>query len=115
MVASDGVDRPRPTTIVTEVASRDERVRLLRVPRGGKVAAQDRAVAATQAEIVAFSDANTLWSPDALRLLVRSFADPTVAYVCGSHCYEGGDGTNREGVYAGSREGCVRPNRNSDP
>ena len=40
-------------------------------------------MAATRAEIVAFSDANTLWSTDALRLLVRSFADPDVAYVCG--------------------------------
>jgi cellulose synthase/poly-beta-1,6-N-acetylglucosamine synthase-like glycosyltransferase len=99
MVASDQ-SADATDAIVKEVASRDERVRLLRVPRGGKVAAQDRAVAATRAEIVAFSDANTLWSPDALRLLVRSFADPAVAYVCGSHSYEGGDGTNREGVYA---------------
>ncbi len=85
---------------MSSAASRDERVRLLRVPRGGKVAAQDRAVAATTGEIVAFSDANTLWAPDALRLLVRSFADPEVAYVCGSHTYEGGEGTNREGLYA---------------
>ena len=99
VVASDA-SADTTDTIVTEVASRDERVRLLRVPRGGKVAAQDRAVARTRAEIVAFSDANTLWSSDALRLLVRSFADPNVGYVCGGHTYEGGDGTNREGVYA---------------
>ena len=93
--STDGTD-----TVVSTVASRDERVQLLRVPRGGKVAAQDQAVAATRSEIVAFSDANTLWAPDALRLLVRSFADPEVAYACGSHTYEGGAGTNREGVYA---------------
>jgi len=93
--STDGTD-----AVVTAAAAQDERVRLLRVPRGGKVAAQDRAVAATSAEVVAFSDANTLWCADALRLLVRSFADPDVAYVCGAHTYEGGDGTNREGVYA---------------
>ena len=93
--STDGTDE-----VVTAAAARDERVRLLRVPRGGKVAAQDLAVAATTAEVVAFSDANTLWSADALRMLVRSFADPDVAYVCGAHTYEGGDGTNREGVYA---------------
>ena len=104
------VDRRRPTRSSTAAAARDERVRLLRVPRGGKVAAQDRAVAATSAEIVAFSDANTLWSADALRLLVRSFADPDVAYVCGAHTYEGGDGTNREGVYA-RFEGWLRRGR----
>ena len=34
--------------------------------RGGKVAAQDRAVHNTAAEIVAFSDANCTWQPDAL-------------------------------------------------
>ena len=34
-------------------------------------------------EIVAFSDANATWAPDALRKLVRAFADPEVAYVCG--------------------------------
>ena len=45
-----------------------------RCPRGGKVAAQDRAVRETDGEIVAFSDANATWAPDALaqaRPLVR--------------------------------------------
>ena len=37
----------------------------------------------TDGEIVAFSDANATWAPDALRRLVRNFADPDVAYVCG--------------------------------
>ncbi len=50
-------------------------------------------------ELVAFSDANATWAPDALRLLVRSFADPEVAYVCGRLVLETADGSNREGVY----------------
>src|SRR3954463_14688133 len=54
--------------------------RVLRNPRGGKGAAQDAAVRATEAEVVAFSDANAVWAPDALRKLVRNFADPQVAY-----------------------------------
>ena len=37
--------------------------------------------------------------PDALRRLVRNFADGDVAYVCGGHFYEAADGTNREGTY----------------
>jgi cellulose synthase/poly-beta-1,6-N-acetylglucosamine synthase-like glycosyltransferase len=74
-------------------------VRLLVNPRGGKVAAQDRAVRESQAEIVAFSDANATWAPDALRALVRNFADPDVAYVCGQLVLEAADGSNREGVY----------------
>ena len=68
-------------------------------PRGGKVAAQDAAVRATEADIVAFSDANSTWAPDALRKLVRNFADPGVAYVCGRLKLETPDGSNKEGVY----------------
>ena len=68
-------------------------------PRGGKVAAQDRAVRQTDGEIVAFSDANCTWSPDALRKLVRAFADPEVAYVCGQLRILDAEGGNKEGVY----------------
>ena len=75
------------------------RVRLVVNERGGKVAAQDRAVRETQGEVVAFSDANATWAPDALRQLVRNFADPDVAYVCGQLVLEAADGSNREGAY----------------
>jgi cellulose synthase/poly-beta-1,6-N-acetylglucosamine synthase-like glycosyltransferase len=53
----------------------------------------------TNGEIIAFSDANCTWSPDALRKLVRGFADPQVAYVCGRLNIQGDDGRNKEGVY----------------
>ncbi|MHB8643729.1 MAG: glycosyltransferase family 2 protein [Gaiellaceae bacterium] len=74
-------------------------VRLIRCARGGKVAAQDRGVRETSGEIVAFSDANSMWEPKALRLLVRNLADPDVAYVCGKLVYEASEGSNREGLY----------------
>ena len=64
-----------------EIALEYPGVQVISNPRGGKVAAQDRAVRQTDGEIVAFSDANCTWSPDALRKLVRAFADPDVAYV----------------------------------
>lgn len=73
--------------------------RVITNPRGGKVAAQDRAVRETESEIVAFSDANATWAADALRLLVRPFADPEVAYVCGQLQLQAADGSNREGLY----------------
>jgi cellulose synthase/poly-beta-1,6-N-acetylglucosamine synthase-like glycosyltransferase len=76
-----------------------DRVRLIVNPRGGKVAAQNRAVREASGEIVAFSDANATWAPDALRELVANFADPDVAYVCGQLVLEAADGSNREGVY----------------
>src|ERR671923_1474881 len=94
VVASDA-----STDRTDELVERRPGVRLLRCPRGGKVAAQNRAVRETRGEILAFSDANAQWKPDALRKLVRNFADPDVAYVCGGHFYETADGTNREGTY----------------
>jgi cellulose synthase/poly-beta-1,6-N-acetylglucosamine synthase-like glycosyltransferase len=98
LVASDA-SGDRTDALVEAVAVREPRVRLLRCPREGKVAAQNRAVRETGGEILAFSDANARWQPDALRKLVRSYADPDVAYVCGSSVYERADGTNREGTY----------------
>jgi cellulose synthase/poly-beta-1,6-N-acetylglucosamine synthase-like glycosyltransferase len=74
-------------------------VRLIRAPRGGKVAAQNLAVRETDAEIVAFSDANATWAPDALRKLVRNFADPEVAYAFGRLSLRDSAGGNREGLY----------------
>jgi cellulose synthase/poly-beta-1,6-N-acetylglucosamine synthase-like glycosyltransferase len=82
-----------------EIARRFEGVRVIRNDRGGKVAAQDRAVRETHGEIVAFSDANATWAPDALRALVQPFADSDVAYVCGQLRLDTGDGANKEGVY----------------
>jgi cellulose synthase/poly-beta-1,6-N-acetylglucosamine synthase-like glycosyltransferase len=74
-------------------------VHVISNPRGGKVAAQDRAVRQTESEIVVFSDANCTWSPDSLRKLVRAFADPGVAYVCGQLQILDAAGGNQEGVY----------------
>jgi cellulose synthase/poly-beta-1,6-N-acetylglucosamine synthase-like glycosyltransferase len=105
----DALDYPRELleVVVASDASSDRTeelaarggARVIRNPRGGKVAAQNRAVRETTAEVVAFSDANCTWQPDALRKLVRNFADPDVAYVCGRLNIQASDGRNKEGVY----------------
>ena len=98
VVASDA-SSDRTNELVAQVSARDPRVRLLECPRGGKVAAQNRAVRETSGDVVAFSDANATWAPDALRRLVGALADPEVAYVCGQLRLEAADGSNREGAY----------------
>lgn len=98
VVASDG-STDRTDAIVEEIAAREPRVRLLRCPREGKVAAQHRSVRETASDVLAFTDANTEWRPDALRRLVRSLADPEVGYVCGQLRLESPDGANLEGLY----------------
>ncbi len=82
-----------------EIALQFPGVRVVTNPRGGKVAAQDRAVRQSDAEIVAFSDANATWAPDALARLVRVFADPHIAYVCGQLRILRPEGSNKEGLY----------------
>jgi len=72
---------------------------VLELPRGGKVRAQDAGVARARGELVAFSDANASWEPDALRALVAPFADERVGYVCGQVRFLDPDGTNQEGLY----------------
>ncbi len=98
VVASDA-STDRTNEVVEAFAGREPRVRLLECPRGGKVAAQDRAVRNTTGDVVAFSDANATWAPDALRRLVANLADPDVAYVCGRLRLEEAEGSNREGLY----------------
>jgi glycosyltransferase involved in cell wall biosynthesis len=76
---------------------------VLELPRGGKIAAQDAAVERARGEIVAFSDANALWEPGALRELVGVFEDPRVGYACGRVRFvqsaQGVQATNQEGLY----------------
>lgn len=72
---------------------------VLDLPRGGKIRAQDAAVERAGGEILAFSDANSLWAPDALRRLVAPFADPEVGYVCGRVTFTGDGAANPEGLY----------------
>jgi cellulose synthase/poly-beta-1,6-N-acetylglucosamine synthase-like glycosyltransferase len=86
------------TDLTEEIAERLG-AHVIRNARGGKVAAQDRAVRETESELIAFSDANATWAPDALRKLVRPFADSDVAYVCGQLRLQGANGSNKEGLY----------------
>jgi glycosyltransferase involved in cell wall biosynthesis len=76
---------------------------VLELPRGGKIRAQDAAVERANGELVAFSDANALWEPDAARVLAGAFADRRVGYACGQVRFvqsaAGPAATNQEGVY----------------
>ena len=72
---------------------------VLELPRSGKYQAQDAAAAAASGELLAFSDANSMWERDALRRLAAAFADPEVAYACGQVRFVNEAGTNQEGLY----------------
>src|SRR3989442_15244453 len=85
IVASD-CSTDRTDEIVRKYSSQG--VRLIRQrERLGKTAAQNTAVAEAQGEIILFSDATSLYQPDVVRVLMRSFADPTVGCVAGRLVY----------------------------
>jgi cellulose synthase/poly-beta-1,6-N-acetylglucosamine synthase-like glycosyltransferase len=105
-----GLDYPRERleVIVASDGSSDRTVELARaagadlvleLPRAGKVAAQNAAVERARGELLAFSDANAFWAPDAMRQLVASFADPRVGYVCGRLRLAADGSANEEGAY----------------
>jgi cellulose synthase/poly-beta-1,6-N-acetylglucosamine synthase-like glycosyltransferase len=73
---------------------------VLELPRGGKIRAQDEAVERARGDIVAFSDANSVWERGAARALIAPFADLRIGYACGqvSFVKQAGDG-NQEGIY----------------
>lgn len=81
IIASDGsTDR----TVQLARGFSDRGVRLLALPRLGKIPALNEAVASATGDILLFTDANTHLERSALRNLIRNFADPEVGGVCGN-------------------------------
>lgn len=85
IVASD-CSTDRTDDIVHSYAKRG--VLLYREERHyGKTITQNRAVKHSTGEILVFSDATTIYDPQALRAIVRPFADPQVGCVAGQLIY----------------------------
>ncbi len=62
-------------------------VEILALQHSGKTNAQNEAVKMARNDILIFSDANNVYKVDALRKLVRNFADKKVGVVCGELKY----------------------------
>jgi cellulose synthase/poly-beta-1,6-N-acetylglucosamine synthase-like glycosyltransferase len=84
IIASDG-SNDGTDAIVRSYGDRG--VTLLSLPRQGKAPALEAAVAASSGEILVFSDANSMYAPEAIRALARPFADPEVGGVAGNQVY----------------------------
>jgi cellulose synthase/poly-beta-1,6-N-acetylglucosamine synthase-like glycosyltransferase len=84
IVASDGCE-DATESIVLKYAAKG--ILLLCLPRRGKIYALNDAVASATGEILVFSDATSILEKQALRKLVRNFADPQVGGVSGCMVY----------------------------
>ena len=79
----------------------DKRVHLWVAPkRGGKTEILNRLAPEIEADIILFTDANTMHRSDCLKAIVRNFADPSVGGVAGhiEHA-RGSEDDSGEGIY----------------
>ena len=101
IVASDG-STDRTDEIVRTFADRG--VRLVRPERNvGKSEVVNFAVTHATGEILAFSDATGMWSPDSVRTMAAHFADPRVGCVSGWVAYHYDESVNAQGFNAYQR------------
>jgi cellulose synthase/poly-beta-1,6-N-acetylglucosamine synthase-like glycosyltransferase len=79
----------------------DPNIEMIFLPhRSGKASALNQAVLRARHEILVFSDASTLFAPNALRKLARHFDDPSVGAVCGALRFQASSESEQtEGIY----------------
>ncbi|KQS26955.1 glycosyltransferase family 2 protein [Dyadobacter sp. Leaf189] len=86
-----------------ELVAAYDQIKLMHTPvRSGKILAMHRAMKEVNSEVVVFTDANTFLNKDALMLIARHYADPTVGAVSGEKRVqqeEVSDATAGEGFY----------------
>lgn len=80
-------------------AFESNRIRLLvQEKRSGKTLNLNRGVSEAKGEIIVFTDANSMFDRDAVRKLVRHFADPSIGLVSGKSIYlNSANGTEETG------------------
>jgi len=98
VIASDGSSDATNSLVSARV---DPRIQLIGyTQRRGKIGTLNATIPNLEDEIIVMSDANTMYAPDAVKKLVRHFADERIGCVCGELILEdpngGGSG---EGLY----------------
>jgi cellulose synthase/poly-beta-1,6-N-acetylglucosamine synthase-like glycosyltransferase/spore germination protein YaaH/peptidoglycan/xylan/chitin deacetylase (PgdA/CDA1 family) len=83
MVLDDG-SSDGTSAVVAEAFAGEPRVQLRRFENGGKARALNRGLTEANGEIIVALDADTLFPPDTVPMLVRWFADPKVGAVAGN-------------------------------
>ena len=92
ILADDGSDDR-----TVEIAKSFNFVNILSLDRSGKTSAQNEAVKIAQNDILVFSDANSIYQPNAIKKLARNFADQRVGVVCGELRYH--EEKSEESIY----------------
>jgi len=69
--------------VVRKAFAKEKRIEVISKPNGGKWSALNAGLAAAEDDIIVMLDADTIFDPDAIGLLVRHFQDPEIGAVCG--------------------------------
>lgn len=101
IIASDGSsDR---TVEIAKKYNYIKNLRVLELPRGGKVNALNKMLKEVKGEVLVFSDANTMYDSNSIRELVKHFTDNRIGCVSGQLRYKidksSGHGAKSEGSY----------------
>jgi hyaluronan synthase len=84
VAVNDGSTDDTLAEMTKVAATADGRVRVINFPENrGKRAAMAAGIRATEADIIAFVDSDSVLDPDAMRILVQGFHDPRVGSICG--------------------------------
>ena len=70
-----------------EIAKNYNFINILSLDRSGKTSAQNESVKIAENDILVFSDANSIYHQNAIKKLVRNFADKRIGVVCGELRY----------------------------
>ena len=98
VVASDG---STDDTVAEATQAGGSHAVVLDLPRSGKAPTLNAAIAASNGEILVFTDANSRLKPDALTHLLAPFADSSVGGVAGDQRYS--EGSSTQGQTHGER------------
>ena len=91
LVVSDG-----STDDTDNITKSFKEIDFIRLEHQGKTNAQNESIKSATGEIIIFSDANSIYEPNAVKHLVMWFNDPMIGCVCGELKY---DGKSNEGLY----------------
>ncbi|SRR6266581_4697496 len=96
-IGSDGSsDR---TNCILEALKNDDQIRVFIFPRRGKVHVLNDLIEAASEDILIFTDANSMFEPDAVKKLVEPFVDGQIGGTCGRLVLLDESGTSGEGFY----------------
>lgn len=98
-IASDGSTDKTNETVKT-YSERDSRIHLITFPRMGKSKVLSRSLSKLNTDIVVFSDANTKFSSNTLKNLIKHFDNKKIGCVCGKLIYK-----NPANIVSGKGEG----------